>query len=70
MGTSLRNLDDGEVVIRGRDGVMRGEDARLFRATQVQKISKNSNLLDLVDARNELLETHVEFRNLQKLAVS
>ena len=61
LAAGLRNLPDGEVTVRTSSGVAKGADARLFQDMGIIKISDASSLLDLADARNQMLEVHRRF---------
>ena len=60
-GTAFRNLDDGEVRIRAKDGTIRREEARLHLMVPINRVRANSSLLDLADVRRKLLHTHARF---------
>jgi hypothetical protein len=59
--TGLRNLPDGEIKARGRNGEVRGDDARLSLPMGVKRISDTSGLLDLESARAAMIEVHRRF---------
>lgn len=61
IATSLRNIPDGEIRAIGRNGEVRGDDARLSQLMSVQRISDTSSLLDLGHARDQMLEVHRRF---------
>ena len=61
VATSARNLDDGEVKIHSKDGTIQRNEARLHEDMQFNLVRKNSALLDLADARNQLLAVHQRF---------
>lgn len=61
LATGLRNLPDGEVKARGRNGEIRGEDARLSQTMSVARVGDRSSLLDLDSARDQMLEVHRRF---------
>lgn len=61
VATSARNLDDGEVKIHSKDGTIQRNEARLHEDMQFNLVRKNSALLDLADARNQLLTVHQRF---------
>lgn len=61
LASGLRNLPDGEVTIRTKAGVAKGSDARLFQDMSVSKMADASSLLDLPDARDQMLEVHRRF---------
>jgi hypothetical protein len=61
LASGLRNIAEGEIRIRGKDGEIKGEDARLSQDMSVTKIRENSSLLDLEDALKQMLEVHRRF---------
>lgn len=61
LAAGLRNMAEGEIRIRGKDGEIKGEDARLSQDMNVTKIRENSSLLDLEDALKQMLEVHRRF---------
>ena len=61
VGTQLRNLGDGDVRIRGRNGTTHGHDARLHMNMPFRLIRANGILLDLEDARTQLRRVHDRF---------
>jgi hypothetical protein len=61
LATGLRNMAEGEIRIRGRDGEIKGEDARLSQDMNVKKVREASSLLDLEDALKQMLEVHRRF---------
>ena len=61
VGTQLRNLGDGDVKIRGRNGTTHGNDARLHMNMPFKLIRANGILLDLEDARTQLRRVHDRF---------
>lgn len=61
IAAGLRNAPDGELRIRGRNGVIQGEDARLSQDMGVRKMSETSGLLDLEHALQQMLEVHRRF---------
>jgi hypothetical protein len=61
LATGLRNLPDGEVKARGRNGEVRGDDVRLSQIMSIKSISDHSGLLDLQSARDQMLEVHRRF---------
>lgn len=65
--TGLRNIADGEVVVRGRNGEVRGDDARLSMDMGVKRISATSGLLDPEDALRQMQEVHRRFLHDSKL---
>jgi hypothetical protein len=61
LAAGLRNMAEGEIRIRGKDGEIKGEDARLSQDMNVKKIREASGLLDLEDALKQMLEVHRRF---------
>ncbi len=61
LAVALRNLDDGEVRIRGRQGRISGNEARLHMPVRVRLVRANGNLLDFVDAHEKLESVHAAF---------
>lgn len=61
LGVALRNLDDGEVRVRGKDGTITRGEARLKARMPFWRAWENGNLLDLEHALSQLLETHRRF---------
>lgn len=59
--SGLRNIPDGEIKVRGRDGEIKGDDARLSTDMGVKKIRENSSLLDLDSALTIMAEVHRRF---------
>lgn len=57
----LRNMPDGEIRLKGKNGQVRGEDARLHQDMNVLKVSERSSLLDLDDAMKQMMEVHRRF---------
>ncbi len=65
--TGLRNIADGEVIARGKNGEVRGDDARLSQEMGVKRISATSGLLDPEDALRQMQEVHRRFLHDGKL---
>lgn len=61
LASGLRNLPDGEVTVRSRNGSSKGTDARLFQDMGISKLEGGSGLLVLEDTRNQMLEVHRRF---------
>lgn len=61
LAAGLRNLPDGEVTVRGKNGASKGSDARLFQDMSIRRISDSSSLLVLDAARDQMLEAHRRF---------
>lgn len=66
--TGLRNIADGEVIARGKNGEVRGDDARLSMDMGVRRISDNSGLLDPAHAFEQMQEVHRRFLHDGKLS--
>lgn len=58
LASGLRNAPDGELRVRGSDGEIRGDDARLSADMSIKKMSERSNLLDIPDIIGQILEVH------------
>jgi hypothetical protein len=63
----LRNIADGEIIAKGRNGEVRGNDARLSMEMNVRRISETSSLLDPEDALRQILEVHRRFIHDSKI---
>jgi hypothetical protein len=61
LAAGLRNLPDGEVTVRTKNGASKGADARIFQDMGITKIEGGSGLLVLTDARDQMLEAHRRF---------
>lgn len=61
LASGLRNSPDGELRVRGTDGEIKGDDARLSADMSIKKMSENSNLLDIPDVIGQILEVHRRF---------
>lgn len=61
IAAGLRNVPDGELRVRGKDGEIKGDDARLSADMGVRKMSHTSGLLDLEHALAQMLEVHRRF---------
>ena len=61
LAAGLRNIPDGEIRVRGKDGEIKGEDARLSYEMNVRKIRPESSLLDPEDALTQMKEVHRRF---------
>jgi len=61
IASGLRNMPDGEIRVSGKDGVLRGDDARLAADMGIKKISDSSGLLDMEHALSQMLEVHRRF---------
>jgi hypothetical protein len=61
LAAGLRNIPDGELRVRGRDGEIKGSDARLAHDMNVKRHSDTSSLLDLEDALRQMKEVHRRF---------
>ncbi|WP_422019977.1 hypothetical protein [Pyruvatibacter mobilis] len=68
LATGLRNAPDGELRVRGRDGEIKGDDARLASDMTVRKMSETSSLLDMEHARAQMLEVHRRFLHDGKIS--
>ena len=61
LASGLRNLPDGEVTVRTKNGTAKGADARLYQDMGITKLDGASGLLDLADVRDQMLEVHRRF---------
>lgn len=61
LAAGLRNIPDGEIRVIGRDGEIKGDDARLSADMNIRKIRETSSLLDLEDALRQMKEVHRRF---------
>lgn len=61
LASGLRNLPDGQIRVRGRDGEIKGADARLSADMNVKRLSATSSLLDLEDVLRQFKEVHRRF---------
>jgi hypothetical protein len=61
LASGLRNAPDGELRVRGTDGEIKGDDARLSADMSIKKFSRESNLLDIPDIIEQILEVHRRF---------
>ena len=68
LAQGLRNLPDGEVTVRTKNGTAKGPDARLFADMGIRRIGPNSSLLQLDHVRDQMLETHRRFLHDGKIA--
>jgi hypothetical protein len=61
LAAGLRNTPDGELRVRGKDGEIKGDDARLSADMSIKRMSETSNLLDIPHAVEQMLEVHRRF---------
>lgn len=61
LAAGLRNAPDGELRVRGKDGEIKGDDARLSSDMTIKKVSSTSGLLDMEHALEQFLEVHRRF---------
>jgi hypothetical protein len=61
LASGLRNAPDGELRVRGADGEIKGDDARLSADMPIKKMSESSNLLDIPHVIEQILEVHRRF---------
>lgn len=61
IASGLRNLPDGEMKVRGKQGKIHGSDIRLSEDMSVRKMEGDSSLLDMEHARDQMLEVHRRF---------
>lgn len=58
IASAIRNIEGGEITIRAKNGVIRGEVAWLQRNVLFRRVRPNSALLDLADTRSKLVTLH------------
>lgn len=68
LASGLRNAPDGELRVRGRDGEIKGDDARLSADMTVRRMSDTSSLLDLEHTLEQMLEVHRRFLHDGKIS--
>ena len=61
IGIAVRNLDDGEVRVHGKNGSVTRGAAQLHETVRFRRMRDNGNLLDLEDVHNKLLDLHLRF---------
>ena len=61
LATSLRNIDDGEIAVKAKDGRRVGDEVWLQQPMTFQRVNDNGDLLDLEDTRRQLGEVHRRF---------
>jgi hypothetical protein len=61
LATGLRHIADGEIRVRGRDGLIKGNDARLSADMNIKRQGPASSLLDLEDVLKQMTEVHRRF---------
>ena len=61
LATSLRNIDDGELKVRAKNGKWHGSQVWLQQPMSFRCLRPNGNLLDLEHARAQLIEVHRRF---------
>ena len=61
LARGMRNIPDGELRVRGRDGFIQGEDARLSQDMQIETVGESSSLLDMQNVAEQMLEVHRRF---------
>ena len=68
LATSLRNIDDGEVRVRAKNGRLQGNQVWLQESMSFRCLRPNGNLLDLAHARAQLMEVHRRFLHDGKIS--
>ena len=68
LATRLRNIEDGEVRVRAKDGVRRGNQIWLQEVMRFRRKRENGNLLDLESVRGQLSEVHKRFLHDGKIS--
>ena len=61
LASGLRNLPEGELHIRGKDGNIKGDEARLHMSMPFKLVRNNSSLLDLENTRGQLIKVYQRF---------
>ena len=61
LATAIRNMDDGEVRVRAKDGTLHSNEARLHSSMSFRRVRDNGSLLELSDTRDKLMEVHRRF---------
>lgn len=61
IAAGLRNAPEGELRVRGKDGIIKGDDARLSQDMNIKRMSDSSSLLDLEHVLSQMLEVHRRF---------
>lgn len=61
LASGLRNIPDGEILVRGKDGEIKGQDARLSADMNVKRVSASSSLLNMEDVLRQMKEVHRRF---------
>ena len=69
LAIAFRNLDDGEIRLRGKDGTLHDDEARLHADMSFRRVHPNGSLLDLAETRATLMEVHRRFLFDGKIAV-
>ncbi|MCM5554114.1 hypothetical protein M4J39_13045 [Pleomorphomonas sp. NRKKF1] len=59
--SGLRDLPDGQIRVKGKDGEFLGSDARLSLDMNVKRMGTSSSLLDLEDVLRQFKEVHRRF---------
>ena len=67
LATGLRNIEDGELGIRTKDGRIQGDKTWLQTSMPFRRMNDNGILLDLEHVRGQLLEVHLRFMNDGKI---
>lgn len=61
LASGLRHMADGEIKVRGRDGLIKGDDARLSADMNIKRLGPSSSLLELEDVLRQMKEVHRRF---------
>ncbi len=61
LASGLRNIPDGQIRIRGKNGEIQGDDARLSMDMSIRKMSETSGLLNMEHALEQMIEVHRRF---------
>lgn len=68
LATGFRNIGEGEIKIRSKDGTVKNDEARLHMNMPFKRIRANGILLDLENAREQLMEVHRRFLSDGKIS--
>ena len=68
LAAGLRNAPEGELRVRGKDGEIKGDDARLSQDMTLRRMSETSSLLDLEHVVAQMLEVHRRFLHDGKIS--
>jgi len=61
IATSLRNIDDGELKVRAKEGKLQGGEVFLQTTMPFKRLRSHGNLLELEHVKDQLIEVHRRF---------